>query len=115
MSTPGEITPATHFKAPLAIIVTIVGAIAAASGAGVGAWAALNGKLDTHLADKDRHLDPDWQKDHGRPIGRFDLDSYKAEMKRQLDEMAASQGRTENMVRDFTLPARLRKQQRPTP
>ncbi len=64
-----------------ALIVFVAGAVATA----VWSYSKALTKLDEHVSNQDVHLDPAYMRDHGRPIGRWDLEVERAETSKRLD------------------------------
>ena len=92
------ITPKTHFRAPIGwIVVALVGVFELAR-TGFAAYTAVVTTLNAHIADEDRHLDPKYQKEHGRPVGKWDLDVAQSETQRKLGEVNASLDQLKTMV-----------------
>lgn len=97
-ATPSEphptLTPDSHVKFTLlrfwAILAGTVVAVAVGVGTVLGVYHTVETQLANHIADQDRHLEPDYQKDHGRPVGKWDVDVWKTELSTRLDKMQAS-------------------------
>lgn len=94
---PGEITPDTHVRISLAKAVAIVGGIVVIVTGGVASWFGVtalirevSNKLEVHTKNTNVHLDEDYQKDHGRPVGKFDINAWQAANTRALDELKLS-------------------------
>lgn len=92
-----EITPDTHVKMTvtksLAIVGGIIGVVfaAAASWFGVSMLIQNLGKdMAAHVANREVHIDPGYQFEHGRPVGKWDLNVYQSETNQALKEMRES-------------------------
>ncbi len=66
-----------------AIIVLVGGAVAS----GVSYWFGRMGSFERHTGDDEIHLDRAYHRDHGRPVGRWDLDVAMTQIGRQLDDL----------------------------
>ena len=95
-SNPGDrvtLTPGSHVKLTLlrfwAILAGVVVAVAVGVGTVLGVYHTLENQLENHIADQDRHLQPEYQRDHGRPVGKWDVDVWKTELNERLDKMQA--------------------------
>lgn len=69
------------------VISGIVVVVASAVGWGVAYWFGRMGSLERHAGDDEIHLDRMYHRDHGRPVGKWDLDVNRAETNRRLDEI----------------------------
>lgn len=82
-----DITPDTHVKMStekfLSIIALVVGLVASV----VGVYLGLSHDIHDHVNDTNVHLDRDYMKDHGRPVGKWDLDVVHTETNQRLDGM----------------------------
>lgn len=83
-----DITPETHVKMSTAKFLSIIGGIIVLVAAAVGVYTSLVTKVNLHVADTDVHLDKEYMKDHGRPVGKWDLDVVRGETNRRLDEQS---------------------------
>ncbi len=104
-SSMSDITPDTHVRMSTAKFLAIVGGIVMIASGAVAAWfgvgegmRSLASSLAVHERDRDVHIDPDYQKDHGRPVGKWDLDAYKAETNRTLQEQGEKLDRILNLL-----------------
>jgi hypothetical protein len=93
----GEITPDTHVRMSINKLVAIgisviVGVfLAAVAWTGVhGAIESLGKALATHIGDREVHIEPGYQFDHGRPVGKHDVEAYQAETNQALKDLSAA-------------------------
>lgn len=107
-SGPSEITPDTHVRLSLAKLIAALGTIIMLVFVAAVAWRGLQSaierlgeRLAVHIANDDVHIDKDYQKDHGRPVGKWDVDAYKAETTQAIEKLntAVDQLRTELVKR----------------
>lgn len=80
-----DITPDTHIRMSTAKFIALIVALIGVVAGGVTGWVTLTSSIAIHVHDTSVHLDPDYQKDHGRPIGKWDIEAYKSEVGRRLD------------------------------
>lgn len=90
----GEITPETHVRMSLNKLVAVVGAVIVLVFTAAVAWRGLQGAIETignrlaaHMADKEVHIEPGYQFDHGRPVGKHDVDASQAATNLALKEL----------------------------
>ena len=88
------LTPSSHVKFTLlkfwSILAGVVVLVATGVGTVLGVYHTLETQLSNHIADQDRHLQPEYQRDHGRPVGKWDVDVWKTELTERLDKMQAT-------------------------
>ena len=65
-----------------AVLIPLVGSSAVA-------WYALNHKTDDHIADDRRHLDKSFEREHGAPVGKWDLSARDEQAKRAFEALQA--------------------------
>jgi hypothetical protein len=84
------LTPGSHVKFTLlrfwVILAGVVVAVAVGVGAVLGVYNTLTTQLSNHIADKDRHLEPEYQRDHGRPVGKWDIDVWRSEINERFEK-----------------------------
>lgn len=100
----GEITPDTHVRMSLTKVVALIGGIVAIVTGGVASWFGItslirevSNRVEVHIKDTNVHLEPDYQKDHGRPVGKWDINAWQTQNTRALEnlQLAVDQLRTE--------------------
>lgn len=83
-----DLTPDTNVKMSTARFLSVLAAVIVVVSAAVGVYTAIVTKLNLHIADTDVHLDKEYMKDHGRPVGKWDVQAERDETKQRLDEQA---------------------------
>lgn len=89
-----EITPDTHVRMSINKLVAIVGAVIVGVFMAAVAWSgihtaieSLGKELAAHIGNQAVHIDKDYQFDHGRPVGKHDVEAYQAETNQALKEL----------------------------
>lgn len=85
-----DITPNTGVRLTLTKAVAIIGSLAIIVATGVSTYTSITTSIKDHTADVHRHLDDDFEKQHGAPIGKWDLDVIHREDKEAMDGMKKS-------------------------
>lgn len=83
---PHVITPKSKVQLSLGTIVLICIGLFEGGRFFFSAWTAVTTKLDQHVADKARHLDEDFKRVHGEPVGKNDLDVAEVGMTKAVDD-----------------------------
>lgn len=69
-----DLTPdGTFVRLSVARIILAASVLASIAGSGAIAWYALNSKVDSHAENRDVHLERDFVREHGIPVGKWDL------------------------------------------
>lgn len=83
---PRAITPKTKFTVSLGTALLILIGLLEAGRFVFSTWSAVTTKLDSHIADKDRHLDAEYRRVHGEPVGKNDLDLAQVNLAKSVDD-----------------------------
>jgi hypothetical protein len=67
------ITEKSLVKLSLPTAIVVVGALISMTASGVLAWASLRSDVKEHVGNVDVHLDPKFIREHGVPVGKWDL------------------------------------------
>jgi hypothetical protein len=93
----GEITPDTHVRMSLNKTLTVAGALVVIATGAAGAWFAvgaairdLSKELAVHIKNSEVHIEPGYQFDHGRPVGKHDVEAYQAATEQALEKLRES-------------------------
>lgn len=70
------ITERSHVRLSLPTAITVAGALMAMAASSGVAWYALKEKINAHEGDIHRHLDADFDRTHGLPVGKWDLAAH---------------------------------------
>jgi hypothetical protein len=67
------ITEKSHVRLSLPTAITVVGALMTMAASSAMAWYALKEKLNAHAENVNVHLDANFIREHGVPVGKWDL------------------------------------------
>lgn len=85
-----DLTPdGTHIRLSAARAIVIAGVLVSVAGSGAIAWYALNAKVDHHSENRDVHLERDFVREHGIPVGKWDLAARDEQAERAFTALGA--------------------------
>jgi len=76
-----SLSPDTSIRLSLSKMVIVVAGIISLTAGSLAAWTALKDNIKDHARDEKVHLDVDFTKNHGLPIGKWDLQEEVRELK----------------------------------
>lgn len=83
-----DLTPDTNVKMSMVKLIGFVGSVVVVVATAVAAYVTITTKLNLHIADTDIHLDKEYMRDHGRPVGKWDVQAERDEFKQRMDDQA---------------------------
>lgn len=92
-----DLTPATHVRMTVPKFFAVIAGVVGLVGGGLGLFYGVKSSISdisnafaAHAANREIHIDPGYQFDHGRPVGKHDVDAVQAQTDVRLKDLATA-------------------------
>lgn len=80
-----SITEKSQVRLPLGTAISVTGALIAMAVSGALAWQSLKDRQERHENNVNVHLDPGFVREHGLPVGKWDVAAHDEQTARALE------------------------------